>query len=163
MPLERLAAIPRTIPTISSFSTATPTWKLYSPTSATAPAAKSTPAAPQKHNSNEAPALTRRERRPHPPKKSIATPRPNAQNVGPYFVSRTASKLLPVYQSLTQNGGNSWVTQIRKIDGDAHTLREELVELLGTPEIQVRSVANHVFIKGQHKQAVVGYLESKGL
>ncbi|TLS23144.1 uncharacterized protein PpBr36_06459 [Pyricularia pennisetigena] len=156
-PLERLAAAaaPRTAFTLSSFTTATPISRRCASTATTTP---KKPA--QTSKSSETPALTRRERRPHPPNKSIATPRPSNKVRGPFFVNRTASKLLPVY--LINKSSQPWLTLIRKIDGDAHTLRDELVELLGTPEIQVRDVTNHVWVKGQHKTAIVDYLQSKG-
>ncbi|TLD33979.1 hypothetical protein PspLS_00987 [Pyricularia sp. CBS 133598] len=156
-PLERLAAAaaPRTTLTLSPFTTAAPISRRCASTATITPRKPApTPKA------GEAPALTRRERRPHPPKKSIATPRPSHKVRGPFFVNRTASNLLPVYQD--KKSSQPWLTLIRKIDGDAHTLRDELVELLGTPEIEVRGVTNHIWVKGQHKTAIVDYLQSKG-
>ncbi|EHA50322.1 hypothetical protein MCOR27_005850 [Pyricularia oryzae] len=156
-PLERLAAAAasRTTITLSSFTTAAPISRRCAST-ATVTSKRLAPTS----KASGTPALTRRERRPHPPKKSIATPRPSDKTRGPFFVNRTASNQLPVYQD--KKSAQPWLTLIRKIDGDAHTLRDELVELLGTPEIEVRGVTNHIWVKGQHKTAIVDYLQSKG-
>lgn len=77
----------------------------------------------------------------------------------PYFVNRTASKELPVYQ-LKKAGGNKLLTQIRKIDGKPDVLRDELEKWLGMKagDAVVNPVTRHVVLKGHHRQAVRKFL-----
>ena len=59
----------------------------------------------------------------------------------PYLVSRTPSLFLPVYQD-TKRGGNKKLTVLKKIQGDARVLKEDLRMELGLEEGQIR--INHV-------------------
>ena len=66
----------------------------------------------------------------------------------PYYVPRTASRELPIYQ-LTKRGGNLRQTRIRKIDGDRAKLLAELQSALRLkPEnITINQVTGHIIIK----------------
>ncbi|KAK0926805.1 54S ribosomal protein img2, mitochondrial [Friedmanniomyces endolithicus] len=79
-----------------------------------------------------------------------------------YFVTRTPSKELPVYQ-LTKRGGNMKLTRIRKIDGRPETLRDALrVELnLGDKEAVVNAVTRQVVLKGFWKKEVDLFLRRR--
>ncbi|KAK0936730.1 54S ribosomal protein img2, mitochondrial [Friedmanniomyces endolithicus] len=79
-----------------------------------------------------------------------------------YFVTRTPSKELPVYQ-LTKRGGNMKLTRIRKIDGRPETLRDALrVELnLGEKEAVFNAVTRQVVLKGFWKKEVDLFLRRR--
>ncbi|KAK5713927.1 54S ribosomal protein img2, mitochondrial [Elasticomyces elasticus] len=76
-----------------------------------------------------------------------------------YFVTRTPSKELPVYQ-LTKRGGNLKITRVRKIDGRREVLRDELRTELGLQEKDavVNAITGHVVLKGWWKKEVTGFL-----
>ncbi|KAI7862219.1 mitochondrial large subunit ribosomal protein-domain-containing protein [Spinellus fusiger] len=46
----------------------------------------------------------------------------------PYFISRTSNKELPVYTEI-RNGGTRQLTIIRRIEGDAEALKNEILTL----------------------------------
>lgn len=73
----------------------------------------------------------------------------------PYFVHRTNTNNLPVYAE-AKRGGSLRQTLIRKVEGDANALREDLVEHLNLkPEwVTVNGLTNHVIIKGWKKDNV---------
>ncbi|TKA74945.1 hypothetical protein B0A55_04944 [Friedmanniomyces simplex] len=79
-----------------------------------------------------------------------------------YFITRTPSKELPVYQ-LRKRGGNMKLTRIRKIDGRAETLRDDLrAELkLGEKEAVVNAVTKQVVLKGFWKKEVDVFLRRR--
>ncbi|KAB5536328.1 mitochondrial large subunit ribosomal protein-domain-containing protein [Coniochaeta sp. 2T2.1] len=81
----------------------------------------------------------------------------------PYLVSRTPSLFLPVYQD-TKRGGNKKLTILKKIQGDARVLKEDLRTELGLEEGQIRinHVTGHIEIVGFRKDDVVSYLTKQG-
>lgn len=73
----------------------------------------------------------------------------------PYFVHRTNTNNLPVYPE-AKRGGSLKQTLIRKVEGDANALREDLIEHLNLkPEwVTVNGLTNHIIIKGWKKDNV---------
>ncbi|KAK3070795.1 hypothetical protein LTR53_009829 [Teratosphaeriaceae sp. CCFEE 6253] len=80
----------------------------------------------------------------------------------PYFVTRTPSNELPVYQ-LRKRGGNLKLTKVRKVDGDRAVLREELQGVLGLTEKDavVNAVTGHVMLKGHWEKEVKVFLRER--
>ena len=80
----------------------------------------------------------------------------------PYFITRTPSNELPVY-TLRKRGGNMKLTRVKKIDGDAEALRDQLRETLGLEEKMcvVNGLTRHVMLKGHHKPAVDRFLRER--
>lgn len=66
----------------------------------------------------------------------------------PYYVYRTASQQLPVYQ-IAKRGGNLHQTRIRKINGDVKKLRDDIQKALELKEgnIAINSITGHITIK----------------
>lgn len=66
----------------------------------------------------------------------------------PYYVYRTASQQLPVYQ-MAKRGGNLHQTRIRKINGDVKKLRDDIQKALELKEgnIAINSTTGHITIK----------------
>ena len=81
----------------------------------------------------------------------------------PYFVRRTPTRNLPVYQE-AKRGGNLKQTRIRKIEGDGQELVKQLDERLEPrPEwIRLNPVNQHVEMKGWYKGQIDELLVSKG-
>jgi large subunit ribosomal protein L49 len=79
-----------------------------------------------------------------------------------YYITRTSSNELPVYQ-LRKRGGNLKMTRIKKIDGRPETLRDELQAKLGLQEKEavVNAVTKHVVLKGFWKNEVDQYLRER--
>ncbi|KAK4556342.1 hypothetical protein LTR86_006486 [Recurvomyces mirabilis] len=79
-----------------------------------------------------------------------------------YFVSRTPSKELPIYQ-LRKRGGNLKMTRIKKVDGRPEELRDDLRKLLGLEEKEavVNNVTKHVMLKGWFKPEVEFFLRQR--
>lgn len=80
-----------------------------------------------------------------------------------YFVSRTPSNELPIYQA-NARGGNLKLTRVRKIDGDASVLRDELRKALGLTkkeECVVNPITGHVVLKGHFKDPVSRFLRER--
>jgi large subunit ribosomal protein L49 len=77
-----------------------------------------------------------------------------------YFVARSESNELPVYQ-LRKRGGNLLMTRIKKVHGDPGVLRDELRKVLGGREVVVNGVTGHVMIKGHVKGKVEGFLRER--
>ena len=82
----------------------------------------------------------------------------------PYFISRTSNKGLPVYTEF-KNGGTQHLTIIRRIEGDAEALKNEVLELF--PEApknfaRVNPVNNQVILKGIHMNEIKQWLVEKG-
>ncbi|KAI9653698.1 MAG: hypothetical protein M1831_005726 [Alyxoria varia] len=80
-----------------------------------------------------------------------------------YFVRRTPSRYLPVYE-LTKAGGSLKQTRVRKIDGEVQKLKEGLEEVLAPkPEwIRVNPVNRHVEMKGWYKLQIERFLTDNG-
>jgi len=80
----------------------------------------------------------------------------------PYFVHRSNTNNLPVYEE-AKRGGNLHQTRIRKLEGDLPALREQLITALNLPpeRISINSVTQHIIIKGHYKNKVVKFLEGK--
>ncbi|KAG0168292.1 hypothetical protein DFQ28_009253 [Apophysomyces sp. BC1034] len=81
-----------------------------------------------------------------------------------YTIRRTANKGLPVYTDI-KNGGTERVTIIRRINGDANILKDELFTLF--PEapathIRVNGRNNQVIIKGIFVNEIKEWLIQKG-
>lgn len=66
----------------------------------------------------------------------------------PYYVYRTSSQQLPVYQ-IAKRGGNLHQTRIRKINGDVRKLRDDIQKALELKEgsIAINSITGHITIK----------------
>lgn len=80
----------------------------------------------------------------------------------PYFVTRTPSDHLPLY-TLRQRGGSKLVTRVKKVDGKAEILRDELRELLGLAEkeVVINRTTGHIMIKGHHVPKIEHYLKQR--
>ncbi|EKG10707.1 Ribosomal protein L49/IMG2 [Macrophomina phaseolina MS6] len=80
----------------------------------------------------------------------------------PYFVQRTPSNLLPVYKE-TKRGGNLRLTKVRKISGDVKRLHNDLKAYLdlSEAEITINSVTQNIIAKGDHRDQIIKFLESK--
>lgn len=80
----------------------------------------------------------------------------------PYYVTRTHRKHLPIYP-LRKAGGNKLVTRIKKIDGKAEVLRDELRSLLGLAdkECVINTNTGHIMIKGHHMTKVEHFLKQR--
>ena len=81
-----------------------------------------------------------------------------------YFISRTANKGLPVYTEF-KNGGTKHLTIIRRIEGDAEALKNDVLALF--PEApkdfaRVNAINNQVILKGIHMNEIKEWLISKG-
>ncbi|KAI8140347.1 mitochondrial ribosomal protein subunit Img2 [Fennellomyces sp. T-0311] len=82
----------------------------------------------------------------------------------PYFISRTANNGLPVYTDF-KNGGTQQLTIIRRIEGDAEALKNEILTLFpDAPKnfARVNPVNNQVILKGIHMNEIKEWLISKG-
>ncbi|KAI7854676.1 mitochondrial large subunit ribosomal protein-domain-containing protein [Circinella umbellata] len=82
----------------------------------------------------------------------------------PYFISRTSNNGLPVYTDF-KNGGTQHLTIIRRIEGDAEALKNEVLALF--PEApknfaRVNPVNNQVILKGVHMNEIKQWLVEKG-
>ncbi|KKY14662.1 putative mitochondrial large ribosomal subunit [Diplodia seriata] len=80
----------------------------------------------------------------------------------PYFVQRTPSNNLPVYNA-QKRGGNRKETKLRKISGDVKALQSELRAYLDIPEhdITINPTTGHIIAKGDHYMKIVEFLKSK--
>ncbi|SMN20648.1 similar to Saccharomyces cerevisiae YCR071C IMG2 Mitochondrial ribosomal protein of the large subunit [Maudiozyma saulgeensis] len=79
---------------------------------------------------------------------------------GRYFIARSKTGNLPVYSD-TKGGGNKFVTEIRKIQGDVVQLRNDLQEQLPfIPEKnwKVLTQSRKIIIKGDAVKQVKGIL-----
>lgn len=87
-----------------------------------------------------------------------------------YFVTRTRSNELPVYQD-RKRGGNLKLTTVRKIDGDPSVLRDELRIALGfvgangtkgkVEDCVVNPLTRQVVMKGHFKPRVERFLRER--
>ncbi|KAI8381332.1 ribosomal protein L49/IMG2 [Radiomyces spectabilis] len=81
-----------------------------------------------------------------------------------YFVSRTANKGLPVYSEF-KNGGTQQLTIIRRIEGNAEALKNEILPLFpDAPKdhIRINPTNNHIIIKGVYVNEIKEWLVNKG-
>lgn len=83
----------------------------------------------------------------------------------PYIITRTdASGSLPVYLDI-KNGGTRSLTIIRRVQGDAEVLRQEVASLFpDTPKnfVTVNPINNQVVIKGSYVNDIKQWLAQKG-
>ena len=91
---------------------------------------------------------------------------PTVQETSPtegYFIRRTPTRNLPIYQ-LLKRGGNLKQTRVRKIEGEGAQLVKQLEEHLHPkPEwIRVNPINRHVEMKGFYKMQIEEWLLSKG-
>jgi large subunit ribosomal protein L49 len=80
----------------------------------------------------------------------------------PYFVHRSASKNLPVYETAT-NGGTLRLTRIRKLEGNLEVLRQQLISALDLdPQlIYIKNNTKHIIIRKHVKREVEVFLKQK--
>ncbi|KAJ2962478.1 hypothetical protein NQZ79_g2408 [Umbelopsis isabellina] len=82
-----------------------------------------------------------------------------------YHITRTdASQSLPVYLDI-KNGGTRQLTIIRRVQGDAQALKEEVASLFPDATknfVTVNPVNNHVVIKGSYVNDIKHWLAQKG-
>lgn len=81
-----------------------------------------------------------------------------------YFISRTANNNLPVYTDF-KNGRTQLLTIIRRVQGDAYALKNDILSLFpDAPKdyVKVNPVNNHVVIKGLHMDDIKQWLAQKG-
>lgn len=82
-----------------------------------------------------------------------------------YIITRTdASGSLPVYLDI-KNGGTRSLTIIRRVQGDAEALRQEVASLFpDTPKnfVTVNPINNQVVIKGSYVNDIKQWLAQKG-
>ncbi|KAI7874718.1 hypothetical protein K492DRAFT_240693 [Lichtheimia hyalospora FSU 10163] len=87
-----------------------------------------------------------------------------ASNAPSYFVARTSNNGIPVYTDF-KNGGTQQLTIIRRIEGDAEALKNEIVALFpDAPNnfARVNPVNNHIILKGIHMNEIKEWLIQKG-
>jgi large subunit ribosomal protein L49 len=77
----------------------------------------------------------------------------------PFSVLRTHTQGIPVYSDY-KNGRTRVVTILRKIDGDAVSMREELQRVLGGAKIALRT--GYIEIEGNRVQEVKTWLAGLG-
>jgi len=84
-------------------------------------------------------------------------------------VSRTQSGELPVYSEVTN--GKVWKTILRRVDGDAMGLRDDLASFLREihidpfrppPGVTVKPTNRNLVVRGRWVEEVKGWLEEKG-
>ncbi|KAF4556353.1 putative mitochondrial large subunit ribosomal protein (Img2) [Elsinoe fawcettii] len=80
----------------------------------------------------------------------------------PYFVTRTPSNELPIYQ-FHMAGGNKKLTRIRKIDGNLDALREEVQNTfqLKREECTINQLTRQVIVKGHVKEEIEAFLKAR--
>ncbi|KAL7268777.1 54S ribosomal protein img2, mitochondrial [Rhizina undulata] len=80
----------------------------------------------------------------------------------PYFVHRTQTKNLPIYEG-SKRGGNLRQTTVRKIEGKIVVLSKQLREVLQLKpeEIRINHLTMHIIIKGHRKREVERFLKEK--
>lgn len=80
-----------------------------------------------------------------------------------YHVSRTHTNNLPIYKD-SKAHGTLKLTLVRKITGDAHALKKDLIELLGVSpkDAAVVPPANYIKIKGVHDYRIQQHLLAQG-
>ncbi|PNS21424.1 hypothetical protein CAC42_1203 [Sphaceloma murrayae] len=80
----------------------------------------------------------------------------------PYFVTRTPSNELPVYQ-YHKSGGNKKLTRIRKIDGNLEALRNEVQEYLQLKkeDCVINPLTQQVIVKGHVKPQLESFLQAR--
>jgi len=80
----------------------------------------------------------------------------------PFFVGRTKSKQLPIYES-KKRGGNLLITTVNHISGDFQKLNKQLQQRLDVTSaaITIKQENNKILIKGHHKSAIKEFLEEK--
>ncbi|KAF2219840.1 mitochondrial large subunit ribosomal protein-domain-containing protein [Elsinoe ampelina] len=80
----------------------------------------------------------------------------------PYFVTRTPSNELPVYQ-FHKAGGNKKLTRIRKIDGNLEALRDAVQSefKLKKEDCTINSLTRQVIVKGHVKQEIEAFLQAR--
>ncbi|KLU85518.1 hypothetical protein MAPG_04541 [Magnaporthiopsis poae ATCC 64411] len=85
---------------------------------------------------------------------------PATKHAGGYFVARSPSNKLPIYED-KKTGPR---TLLRKIEGDAHALKVELMRELQMDDdkIAVNPRTNHIRIKGHVKAQLKPVLENMG-
>lgn len=73
----------------------------------------------------------------------------------PYFIHRSKSNNLPIYEE-GKNGGNLLQTRIRKVEGNVEALRLDIIAHLGiAPEkVHINNLTKHVVIKGHWRKKV---------
>lgn len=79
-----------------------------------------------------------------------------------YFVTRSPSNELPIY-TLRKRGGNLHLTKIKKVDGKADVLRDELQAFLGLGEKEatINTTTGHIMLKGHHKPSIEKFLRQR--
>ncbi|CAN8105303.1 unnamed protein product [Discula destructiva] len=80
-----------------------------------------------------------------------------------YAVERTASDHLPVFDEV-KSGGTRKYTVIRKVTGDAQSLKKDIIAELRfkKDDVNVNPVTGHVAVKGHHQARVKTWLEARG-
>ncbi|KAF2155202.1 hypothetical protein K461DRAFT_292085 [Myriangium duriaei CBS 260.36] len=80
----------------------------------------------------------------------------------PYYVTRTPSNELPVY-NLSKAGGNKPLTRVRKIDGDLEALRTSLqIHLqLKKDDCVINQLTKQVIVKGHVKNEIEAFLKAR--
>ncbi|KAI5842581.1 mitochondrial large subunit ribosomal protein-domain-containing protein [Morchella snyderi] len=84
---------------------------------------------------------------------------PRSQSQLPYFIHRTKTNNLPVYEEL--RGSNKKETRIRKVDGDLNALRGHVINHLGIDKelVSINGRTRHVIIKGWFKKDLSSWLQ----
>lgn len=80
----------------------------------------------------------------------------------PYYVTRTPSNELPVY-NFAKAGGNKPLTRVRRIDGDIETLRDALQSHLQLKhdDCIVNHLTKQVIVKGHVKGEIESFLQAR--
>ncbi|KAI0538527.1 mitochondrial large subunit ribosomal protein-domain-containing protein [Xylaria digitata] len=81
----------------------------------------------------------------------------------PYFVGRNNLNNFSVYHK-TLRGGNYKITLLKRGEGHLSALKQDLIAALQLPddEVSIKSVTNHLVIKGHKREKVVHFLRTMG-
>ncbi|CCX09812.1 mitochondrial large subunit ribosomal protein-domain-containing protein [Pyronema domesticum] len=84
---------------------------------------------------------------------------PVAEKPLPYFVHRSKTNNLPVYEG-RKRGGNFLITKIRKVEGDVAALRQNIIDALemDPARIHINQLTRHIIIKGHWGKKVEKFL-----
>ena len=78
-----------------------------------------------------------------------------------FQVLRTQSKNLPVYLKYTGGARRVPMTEVRKFEGDANQLQQELQRLVGS-HVQIRKAESSLLVTGNFVSKIRNHLQAMG-
>ncbi|KAI9788208.1 MAG: hypothetical protein M1816_007060 [Peltula sp. TS41687] len=97
-----------------------------------------------------------------PSTSSSGSSEPSEPSAEPYFIRRSKSHNLPVYERAAR-GGNLRLTSIKKVEGDIGRLRDQLLRELNLDpkDVKVNLLTKQIVFKGWKKDEIVKFLEAR--